>query len=414
MADAVAAASVEPTTGQSGGADSGDPTSFAESVIQALFALPSADPLTSSPSTPVITTTASTSGGGTSPSAAMSETEVTEFEPRSAAAAAAAATPIGHLPALAVTEIPGGGAKVRDRRVQYNSDKLFDDDDDENDCEVSGAAYSGNYQHNFKLLLVGQAGVGKSSALKSLMENRAIGPCDGVPTTIGVDFNFYRVNRHKRQWKFQIWDTAGQEKFRSITLSYYRDAHGVIGVVDMFQLQEEMGRMDMNNVETAMSSKQMADAYAAKVFQRVFGDAFASNDTRRVDRIIFEELVKQPLFLLMGNKTDKLVQEPSDLPIRNSLKELCEARGGRFYDTSVQQGINVKRAFGQLMLDLIGVCLEHERLNGRRQMAASLSLDIGAGFNSPATTPHVNFLRIVPDTQDSYDERARANMQCKC
>lgn len=409
MADTMASASVATP-----GADSDDTNSFAKSVIQALIALPGAEPLTPSvPSTPIA---GATPKGRTPPSAALSEAEIEEFEPRASASSAAAA-PIAHLPPLAVpsAEPQGGNVRVRDRRVQYNTDKLFEDDDDERDCEVSGAAYSGNYEHNFKVLLVGEAGVGKSSALRSLMENRAIGPSDGVPTTIGVDFNFYRVHRHKRQWKFQIWDTAGQEKFRSITLAYYRDSHGIIGVVDMFKLQYEMGRKNMDNVETPMSAKQMADAYAAEVFQRVFGDAFDYNHARNPERIVFAELAKQPLFLMMGNKTDKLVDEPEDLPIRNSLKELCEAKGGRFYDTSVQRGINVKRAFGQMMLDLIDVCLEHERKNGRRQMAASLSLDISTGFSGPAKSPSgVSLLRIVPDTQDSYDERARANMQCKC
>lgn len=51
--------------------------------------------------------------------------------------------------------------------------------------------------------------------------------------TIGVEFNSKIINMANKEIKLQIWDTAGQEKFRSVARSYYRGAIGVIIVYDI-------------------------------------------------------------------------------------------------------------------------------------------------------------------------------------
>lgn len=86
------------------------------------------------------------------------------------------------------------------------------------------------YDHLFKLLIIGDSGVGKSSLLLRFADNTFSG---SYITTIGVDFKIRTVNIDGEKVKLQIWDTAGQERFRTITSTYYRGTHGVIVVYDV-------------------------------------------------------------------------------------------------------------------------------------------------------------------------------------
>ncbi|XP_063049677.1 ras-related protein Rab-35-like [Engraulis encrasicolus] len=87
-----------------------------------------------------------------------------------------------------------------------------------------------DYDHLFKLLIIGDSGVGKSSLLLRFADNTFSG---SYITTIGVDFKIRTVEMEGEKVKLQIWDTAGQERFRTITSTYYRGTHGVIVVYDV-------------------------------------------------------------------------------------------------------------------------------------------------------------------------------------
>ncbi|XP_019869147.1 ras-related protein Rab-35 [Aethina tumida] len=87
-----------------------------------------------------------------------------------------------------------------------------------------------DYDHLFKLLIIGDSGVGKSSLLLRFSDNTFTG---SYITTIGVDFKIKTVSMDGLKVKLQIWDTAGQERFRTITSTYYRGTHGVIVVYDV-------------------------------------------------------------------------------------------------------------------------------------------------------------------------------------
>ncbi|KAG9510254.1 Ras-related protein Rab-35 [Fragariocoptes setiger] len=87
-----------------------------------------------------------------------------------------------------------------------------------------------DYSHLFKLLLIGDSGVGKSSLLLRFADNSYTG---NYITTIGVDFKIRTITIDNQRVKLQIWDTAGQERFRTITSTYYRGTHGVVVVYDV-------------------------------------------------------------------------------------------------------------------------------------------------------------------------------------
>ena len=86
------------------------------------------------------------------------------------------------------------------------------------------------YDYLFKVLLIGNSGVGKSSLLLRFADDVFN---DNFMPTIGVDFKIRTVDVDQKTIKLQIWDTAGQERFKTITSSYYKGAHGIIVTYDI-------------------------------------------------------------------------------------------------------------------------------------------------------------------------------------
>ena len=89
---------------------------------------------------------------------------------------------------------------------------------------------AGSFDYIFKVLLIGDAGVGKSSILLRFTDDSFE---EQMASTIGVDFRVKTVTLGGKTVKLTIWDTAGQERFRTLTSSYYRGCHGVILVYDV-------------------------------------------------------------------------------------------------------------------------------------------------------------------------------------
>jgi len=87
-----------------------------------------------------------------------------------------------------------------------------------------------SYAYLFKYIIIGDTGVGKSCLLLQFTDKR-FQPVHDL--TIGVEFGARMVTIDNKQIKLQIWDTAGQESFRSITRSYYRGAAGALLVYDI-------------------------------------------------------------------------------------------------------------------------------------------------------------------------------------
>ncbi|GAY38000.1 hypothetical protein WN944_028150 [Citrus x changshan-huyou] len=90
------------------------------------------------------------------------------------------------------------------------------------------------YDYLFKIVLIGDSGVGKSNILSRFTRNEF---CLESKSTIGVEFATRTLQVEGKTVKAQIWDTAGQERYRAITSAYYRGAVGALLVYDITKRQ---------------------------------------------------------------------------------------------------------------------------------------------------------------------------------
>lgn len=110
--------------------------------------------------------------------------------------------------------------------------------------------------NRFKILLVGDTGVGKSSLLVRYCDNKFD---ENQVSTIGVDFKVKTLDMNGRRIQLAIWDTAGQERYRTLTSSYYRGAHGVILVYDA------TNRQSFSNLKYWLGEIQSQSTYSSAV-----------------------------------------------------------------------------------------------------------------------------------------------------
>lgn len=106
--------------------------------------------------------------------------------------------------------------------------------------------------HTFKILTIGESGVGKTCILRRFVEDKFL---KNHLATIGIDFKTKNIIVDGVQVKLKIWDTAGQERFRNITNQYYKGADGIILVYDVTdrtsfeKIREWMNQIKQNTTE---------------------------------------------------------------------------------------------------------------------------------------------------------------------
>ena len=164
--------------------------------------------------------------------------------------------------------------------------------------------------HLFKLLLVGDSCVGKSSLLLRFIDNTF---SEQFISTIGVDFKIKTIEVGGKIIKLQIWDTAGQERFRTITSSYYRGAHGIILVYDI----------------SDMSSFNSIKLWLQEV------EKFAMEDATKI---------------LVGNKCDLESERKVDYDTGKQLADTLEIP---FIETSGKDNYNVTAMFTTLTEEIM-------------------------------------------------------------
>ena len=91
-----------------------------------------------------------------------------------------------------------------------------------------------NYEQLYKIIIIGDSGVGKSNILGRYLTNTFK---QDTKSTVGVEFGSKKVTVNDVNIKLQIWDTAGQERYRAITSAYYKGSKGCFIVYDITSTQ---------------------------------------------------------------------------------------------------------------------------------------------------------------------------------
>ena len=87
-----------------------------------------------------------------------------------------------------------------------------------------------DFDLRFKIMVIGESKVGKTSVIKKYTQNKFGGV---YLTTVGVDFQDKIINIDDKKIRLQIWDTAGQERFRNITKNYFNSSNGFLLIYDI-------------------------------------------------------------------------------------------------------------------------------------------------------------------------------------
>ncbi|KAH3837823.1 ras-related protein Rab-30-like [Dreissena polymorpha] len=190
-----------------------------------------------------------------------------------------------------------------------------------------------DYKYLFKVVLIGEAGVGKTCLVRRFTQG--LFP-PGQAATIGVDFMIKTVEIDGDKVKLQIWDTAGQEKFRSITQSYYRAAHGLVLVYDVCS-QNTFDALPQWMVDIESFANQKVMSY------------------------------------LVGNKTDR--GDAREVPTHIG-KQFADRYEMKFLETSAKEADNVDKLF----IDMATILTEEIR--SRRLVPDSQSADISKDTKS--------------------------------
>ena len=162
----------------------------------------------------------------------------------------------------------------------------------------------------FKILTIGESGVGKTCVLRRFVENKFL---KNHLATIGIDFKTKTLNINNQEIKLKIWDTAGQERFRNITTQYYKGADGIVLVYDV--TDEESYEKIRDWMEQILSNTQQ------------------------------EEIG----LVLLGNKCD---MEPRNVTEEMG-KKMAEELKVNYFETSALTGQGIKEAFEQLTRDIM-------------------------------------------------------------
>lgn len=163
------------------------------------------------------------------------------------------------------------------------------------------------YDHLFKIVLIGDSGVGKTNLLAQLTRKEF---SDETKATIGVEFATKTFQINNSIIKAQIWDTAGQERYRAITSAYYRGTLGALIVYDITR-KSTLG----NSIQHWLTQLKECSGEDIEI-------------------------------ILIGNKSDLEHERDVSLACGN---DAAKSNNLNFLETSALEGTNVKKAFEELI-----------------------------------------------------------------
>ena len=161
-----------------------------------------------------------------------------------------------------------------------------------------------NFHYLLKYIIIGDSSVGKSNILLRYSQDRF---SDEYQATIGVEFGAKNIEINNKIYRVQIWDTAGQENFRSITRAYYKNS------VCAFVVYDISNRESFDNAQN-----------------------WIEDCKTQSPKTIF--------LVLVGNKCDlessRQVNYDEGMQLANNYKML-------FYETSAKTGLNINEIFNK-------------------------------------------------------------------
>ncbi|ROW08874.1 hypothetical protein VMCG_02800 [Cytospora schulzeri] len=161
-----------------------------------------------------------------------------------------------------------------------------------------------------KILLIGPSGAGKSALLTRYCED--VFEPESATATIGIDFKIKKLSVRGKPYRLTLFDTAGQERFRTLSTSYYRGAHGVILVYDT------SSRTSFSNMETWFDEVEMNTVPGVALF-------------------------------LVGTKTDR----PRAVPAEEG-RALAGLHGAGFCEVSAKTSEHVREPFVEVVDAVVG------------------------------------------------------------
>ncbi len=127
------------------------------------------------------------------------------------------------------------------------------------------------YEMIFKVVLIGDSGVGKTNLLSRYLRNEFD---YDTRTTVGVEFGVKKLEIDGTKVKVQLWDTAGQERYKSITNTYYKGAKGALLAYDITRKET------FENVNKWISELQTHGSKEINIF--LVGNKIDLKDERQV------------------------------------------------------------------------------------------------------------------------------------
>ncbi|KAF7650542.1 hypothetical protein LDENG_00123870 [Lucifuga dentata] len=188
------------------------------------------------------------------------------------------------------------------------------------------------YNFVYKVVLIGESGVGKSNLLSRFTKNEF---SHDSRTTIGVEFSTRTVYLDNHTIKAQIWDTAGLERYRAITSAYYRGAVGALLVYDI--------------------SKHLTYENAERWLKELYDHA----DPHIV-------------VMLVGNKAD--LESLRTVPTEEA-KDFAEKKGLLFTETSALESTNVEEAFNDVLTVIYKKVVSRQVTRGSMSAVALSNID---------------------------------------
>ena len=200
------------------------------------------------------------------------------------------------------------------------------------------------YDYIFKLILIGSSGVGKTSILQRYIQKIFN---DDYTCTIGVDFFMKSMKIDDKLIKLQLWDTAGTEKFKSITTGYYRGANAAFIVFDL----------------TSRKSFESVSEWIENYYK------YSNPDYERH-------------VILIGNKSDLKNER---IITENEIDDFVKLNKIKYFETSAKNGENIDESFlfiaEQLMKDADekGILYNEKSGNINDQNLKNNAVDINGG-----------------------------------